>query len=284
MKDVCAITGATGGLGFGAAKKMGETHKLLISDINQEEVDQKVHELQRMGIEVEGMVVDVTDRSQVAAFANKAASMGEVQALVHLAGLTALFAKPAKIIKVNSIGTLNVNEEFYNVMEKGSCIMNICSSAAYMISDDRVPFDVFKISRTDKELFYNKMLEQVPSDVNESLQQGMAYTYSRRFIMWYVKDCCFKFGKKGIRVLSVSPGIIDTEMSKRDMEKSGNLDVTLSYCPLGRIGTVDEAAFLISVLVDKRNSYVNGVDILCDGGCHAAGYKGQRTVRDESKL
>lgn len=143
---------------------------------------------------------------------------------------------------------------------------------------------MFKLSRVDKETFFNKILELVPSDAPEPLRQGMAYTYSRCFIQWYVKDCCFDFGKKGIRVLSIAPGIVETEMSVKDMEKSGNLDVTLSYCPLGRQGRIEEAAFLVSTLVDERNSYVNGVDILCDGGCYAAGFVGQRTPRDAALL
>ena len=281
MKKICAITGGTGGIGFGTAKIMGKTHALLIGDLNQEKVDIAVAELQGMGFEAEGMVVDVTERNQVTAFAQKAAGMGIVQAVTHLAGLTALFAPPAEILKVNALGTMIVNEEFYKVMGAGSCIMDICSAAAYMLPTDRIPLDVFELSRTNKETFYEKIVEQVPSDAPESLQQGMAYTYSRCFIKWYVKDCSFNFGKKGIRVVSVSPNNILTDMQVLDMEKSGNLDVTLTYSPFGRRGTVEEATFLISTLVDERNSYVTGVDILCDGGCYASGFVGQRTPRSE---
>ena len=276
MKKVCAITGAAGGLGFGAAKKMGETHSLLISDMDEAKLNKAVEELRRMGMEAEGMVVDVSDFSQVKSFAVKAASIGRVQAVVHLAGLTALFAAPEKILRVNTFGTMFVNEAFYEVMDEGGCIMDICSISAYLLPQDRVPVNLYEISRTDKEEFYNKLLDVISDKAYESVKQGMAYTFSRSFIKWYVGDCCTKFGKKGLRVVSIAPGIVETDMSKKDMEKSGSLSAMLSYCPLGRQGKIDEAAFLISTLVDERNSYVNGVVVLCDGGMYAAGYRGQR--------
>ena len=72
----------------------------------------------------------------------------------------------------------------------------------------------------------------------------------------YVKDCAFVFTQKGIRVLSVSPGLIDTDMSRKDMDKSGNGEVTLSYTSMGRSGSVDEIAYLFSIFVDEKNSYL----------------------------
>ena len=281
MKDVCAITGAAGGLGLGTAKKMGETHKLLLSDMDEGKLNKAVEELRGMGMEAEGMIVDVSDRSQVDAFAKKAAEMGRVQAVVHLAGLTALFAAPEKILRVNAFGTMYVNEAFYEVMDAGGAIMDICSISAYLLPEDRIPYNIYEISRDDKEEFYNKLMEVVNNPSFEPVKQGMAYTFSRSFIKWYVSDCCTKFGKKGIRVVSIAPGIVETEMSKQDMDKSGSLDAMLSYCPMGRQGRIDEAAFLISTLVDERNSYVNGLVVLCDGGMYGAGYRGQREPKAE---
>lgn len=162
-------------------------------------------------------------------------------------------------------------------MESG-CIIDISSSAAYYIPASMIPEETFKLSRSDKEEFYTKMMALIEA-VDEFKRQGMAYSLSRNFVQWYVKDCAFIFAQKGIRVLSVSPGLIDTDMSRQDMDKSGNGDVTLSYTGMGRTGVVDEIAFLFSTLVDERNSYLTGIDILCDGGCYATGFRGQRVAK-----
>ena len=280
-KKVCAITGAAGGLGYGTAKIMGEKYKLLVSDVNEEKLNKAVDELRNMGMEVEGMLVNVADRGQVRAFAEKAKSLGTIASVIHLAGLTGMFGEPDLIFNVNSLGTIYINEEFYEVLEPGSAIMDICSSAAFLMPFERWPIDVFKLSRNeDKKEFCEKMLEIV---LQGGPPQGMAYTWSRCFIHWYVRECTYKFGQKGIRVVSVAPGIIETEQSKLDMEKSGSLESRLTYVAMGkRMGRIDECAFLISSLVDERNSYISGIIVPCDGGEMGAGFKGQRTPRNEA--
>ncbi|HWQ78846.1 MAG TPA: SDR family oxidoreductase [Anaerovoracaceae bacterium] len=283
MKKICVITGAAGGIGFGAAKKMGETHSLVISDVNKDKLDKAVSELRDMSIDAEGMVVNIAERSAVEAMAEKAKSMGEVQAVIQLGGLTPTFAPPETILRINTFGPMNMNEEFYKVMGPGGCIIDISSSAAHYIPASRVPEDIYRLSRSDKEEFYGKMMEMINAS-DESRRQGMAYSFSRNFVQWYVRECTFPFAKKGIRVLSVSPGLIDTEMAKTDMEKSGNLDVTISYTGFGRLGTIEEIAFLFSVLLDERNSYLTGTDIIFDGGCIAAGFRGQREPRNAAGI
>ncbi|MDR2740218.1 MAG: SDR family oxidoreductase [Treponema sp.] len=283
MKKICVITGAAGGLGFGCAKIMAEKYKLLISDVNKEKLDQAVSELRDKGYEAEGILVDVSDRSQVKAMAEKAKGMGTIASVIHLAGLTGLYGEPARIFRVNAMGVININEEFYNVLESGSAIMDICSSVAYLMPRDRWPIDLFKLARKeDKEEFFNKMVSFF-LDGNPEKPQGMAYTWSRCFIYWYLMDCTFKFGQKGIRLVSTAPGVVETEMSKQDLAKSGSLEARLSYVAMGnRMGTIDEAAFLISTLVDERNSYLTGIIVPLDGGEIASGFKGQRTPRNEA--
>jgi NAD(P)-dependent dehydrogenase (short-subunit alcohol dehydrogenase family) len=282
-KKVCVITGAAGGLGFGSAKLMGEKYQLLISDVNKEKLDKAVAELRGMGYEAEGMLVNVADRGQVKAMAEKAKSLGTIASVIHLAGLTGLTGEPELIFRVNALGVININEEFYKVLEPGSAIMDICSSVAYLMPQNRWPIDLFKLARKDdKEEFAKKMISFF-LDGNPEKPQGMAYTWSRCFIYWYVMDCTYKFGQKGIRVVSIAPGVIDTEMSRQDLAKSGSLEPRLTYIALGnRLGRIDETAFLISSLVDERNSYITGIIVPCDGGEIGSGFKGQRTPRNEA--
>jgi len=281
-KKVCVITGAAGGLGFGAAKIMGEKYKLLLSDVNSEKLDNALAELAGMGMEAEGMLIDVSDRAQVTAMAEKAKSMGTIASVIHLAGLTGL-GEAEPTFRVNALGTIFINEEFYKVMEPGSAIMDIGSSAGHMIPKENWPVDLFKLSRNeDKEEFCEKMLAHFVPTVPPEYAGGMAYTYSRCFIHWYVMDCTYKFGLKGIRVVSVAPGIIETEQSKIDVANYAGLGARLTYVAIGqRLGRIEECAFLISTLVDERNTYLTGVIIPCDGGEIASGFAGQDEPRSE---
>ena len=281
MKKVWVETGGTGGIGLGAARKMAEDYIDLICDVNQEKIDAAVEKLRAEGGEVYGMLCDISDKAQTDALAKRAAELGPVQGVIQLAGLTPTFAPAPSILRVDTIGPMNINESFYEVMEAGSCILDICSSTAHFVPFDRYPVDRFALCNEDKEKFYDSMLELVMSAPEENnMQANMAYTWSRCFIYWYARQCAAKYGReKGIRVMTVSPGIIETEMSMADLKKGGdteNFDRTMSWTALGRPGSIEEVAFLFSTIIDERNSYLTGADIYFDGGADASGYRAQR--------
>ena len=278
-KKVCVVTGGTGGIGLATAKEMGKHYSVLLCDVSQEKLDGALEELRGLGCEAEGMVCDISDRSQTEALARRAAAMGKIAGVVQLAGLTPTFAPAPKILRVDTLGPININESFFEVME-GGCIIDICSSTAHFIPMEHWPLDNFKLALTDKDAFYAAMLAQNETYPEENnMRANMAYSWARCFIYWYARQCAYQFGReKGIRVMTVSPGIVRTPMSTADMEKSGadNMARTVSWTALNRPGTPEEAAFLFSTIIDERNSYLTGADIYFDGGCDAAGYHGQR--------
>lgn len=279
MKKVCVITGGTGGIGFASAKELGKQYFVYICDVSQEKVRKAVDDLRAQGLDADGMVCDISDKEQTDKLARQAAGLGEIAGVVQLAGLTPTFAPAPDILKVDTIGPMNINESFYEVMN-GGCIIDICSSTAHFIPVEKYPLDKFELSLTDKDAFYQAMLEHNET-YPENMRANMAYTWARCFVYWYARQCAYRFGReKGIRVMTVSPGVIRTQMSMDDFKRSASgmegLDRTMSWCALGRPGRPEEIAFLFSTIIDERNSYLTGTDIYLDGGCDAAGYHGQR--------
>lgn len=92
---------------------------------------------------------------------------------------------------------------------------------------------------------------------------NFAYALSRRFVVWYAQKCAFEYGEKGIRVCSLSPGLIAADMGKLEEKEGGFM---LKYAAERRMGTPDELGYAIAVVADERNGYLAGVDVLVDGG------------------
>jgi NAD(P)-dependent dehydrogenase (short-subunit alcohol dehydrogenase family) len=87
---------------------------------------------------------------------------------------------------------------------------------------------------------------------------------TKNFVVWYAKKCAKEYGAKGIRVCSLSPGLIATDMGKLEEKEGGSM---LRYGAEKRMGTTEELGYAIATVADERNGYLAGVDILCDGGC-----------------
>lgn len=92
---------------------------------------------------------------------------------------------------------------------------------------------------------------------------GLAYGISKKFVIWYAAKCAYEYGTKGIRVCSLSPGLIATDMGNLEAEEGGNLIQTTAE---KRMGKPEELGFAIATVADERNGYLAGVDVLVDGG------------------
>ena len=152
-------------------------------------------------------------------------------------------------------------------MEAGSCVIDVSSTAAYLVPKFILPKGLYKYSRIDKNLFMKKMMTRV-NIFPKNMRSGMAYTFSKNFINWYSKTDAAKFAEKGIRILSVSPGNFDTPMGKFEHVQAEKFT---RYCAIKRLGHADEIAYLFAFLVSDKLGYLTGTDIICDGGLLASG-------------
>ena len=278
-KKVCVITGGGSGMGLATAKIMGKDHIVVLVSRTLSKLEIAAAELKADGIEAYPFACDIANRKSVDELASFAKALGEVKAVIHAAGMSPHMGDPEKIMATNALGTININEAFYAVMQEGSCIIDVSSMASYMVPKILYPQKVYKYSRIDKELFIKKMMSRVNLFPKDS-RTFLAYAISKNFIIWYAKTDAEKFGRKGIRVLSVSPGFFDTPMG--DLEK----DLSDGYIPfsaLKRTGDVDEIANLFAFCVNEKVGYLTGTDILCDGGCIASGVNPLQQMRSSSQ-
>lgn len=267
MNKICIITGGGGGIGLAAAKLLGQEYYIIIADRNRSKLAKALNELNELHLEAEAMIVDVSSSSMVKELAQRAQKLGEVKIVIHAASISASKGDPEMIMRVNTLGTINVNSIFYAFMGYNSCIIDISSLSAYLLPKLFIPKKNYRFSQSAPEKFLHKMLYRVAL-FPEKYKSQIAYDISKNFVSWYVKKDAARFGEKGVRILSVSPGSFEIEPGK--IEQAGWHDY-IQYSALKRVGKVEEIACLIAHLADEKCGYLTGTDIICDGGLLATG-------------
>ena len=243
MAEVCVITGGGSGMGLAAAKFMPAEKIIVISGRTVSKLEGAAEELRQEGHTVYCQSCDTSDRESVRKLAEFAKSLGTIRNVINSAGLSPNMADGVKVLKVNALGTVYVNQEFSKVMGKGSVIVDIASNSAYSLPGFMMRFA--NLANTE----YNK--------------SGFAYAMSKNFVTWYARKCAYEYGPKGIRVCSLSPGLISTGMGELEKEAGGYL---IKLSAEERMGTPEELGFAIASVADERNGYLAGVDVLVDGG------------------
>ena len=263
MKTVCVITGGGSGMGLAAAKYMPKDKIIVVTGRTMSKLEKAVKELKELGYEAYAKTCDTSNRQQVRELAEFAACFGEIKNVINAAGLSPAMAKPEQLMRVNALGTVYVNQEFSKLMGKGSVIVDVSSNSAYILPDFLANKKTFALADTDEELFLKKSLKLSTMLKDEYKSSGLAYGLYKKFVIWYAAKCAFEYGKKGIRVVSLSPGLIATDMGNLEAEEGGSL---LDTTAENRMGTPEELGYAIATVADERNGYLAGVDILCDGG------------------
>ncbi len=108
-----------------------------------------------------------------------------------------------------------------------------------------------------------KILKRANIARDDYQRAGFAYAMSKNFVCWYAAKCAFEYGKKGIRVVSLSPGLIATDMGNAEKENGAYL---IDFAAEERMGKPEELGYALATVADERNGYLAGVDVLCDGG------------------
>ena len=265
MAEVCVITGGGSGMGLAAAKFMPAEKIIVISGRTVSKLEGAAEELRQEGHTVYCRSCDTSDRESVRKLAEFAKSLGTIRNVINSAGLSPNMADGVKVLKVNALGTVYVNQEFSKVMGKGSVIVDIASNSAYSLPGFMIKLvsKNYPLAETDEEKFIKAIMRFANLANTEYNKSGFAYAMSKNFVTWYARKCAYEYGPKGIRVCSLSPGLISTGMGELEKEAGGYL---IKLSAEERMGTPEELGFAIASVADERNGYLAGVDVLVDGG------------------
>jgi len=262
MEDVVVVIGVRG-FGLPIARRLGKGRHLLLGDINAQVLEATAGALRREGYKVSARVLDLSDAPSVRTFAEDVPQLGRLRSLVLTAGLSPRMASADRILEVNLLGPINLLDAFLPLVERGTVGVLMASTAAYYAP---VPPEIEKLMALGDRADLMHKLRTV-----EGADTGLgAYWLAKRCNQLRVEAAAPAWGAKGGRIVSVSPGIISTEMIHFEREVGAPVDETVAGTPVGRIGNPDEIAAAVEWLSSPDAAFVTGADLLIDGGLVAA--------------
>jgi len=254
------VTGAARGMGLACAQRLaGEGISLLVVDR-----DDAVHEVAGgLAGDVASVTCDVTDAGAVGELARRVGALGELGGLVHAAGVSPTMGDWRRMFTVDLVGTALVVDALRPLARVGAAAVCFASTAAHLLPEPAGhPLDAVIDEPLAPDLL-DRLLATAPDVVTDP---GAAYSWAKRGVVRLVEREAAAWGASGARINSVSPGIIDTPMGRRELEHQPMMGMMLDYTPLARQGTAEDVASVVAFLLSDAAAYVTGTDVRVDGG------------------
>jgi NAD(P)-dependent dehydrogenase (short-subunit alcohol dehydrogenase family) len=266
MSHVIVVIGA-GSIGQAIARRVSAGKHVVLADLHQANADAAAEVLGNAGFEVSTTTVDVSSRASVHALVETATALGDITGVIHAAGVSPSQASPATILAVDLYGTALVLEEFGSVIAGGGAGVVIASQSGHRLPALTAEQDRALAMTPTDELVDLPMLQ--PEVVTDSLH---AYQLSKRGNALRVMAEAVRWGKRGARVNTISPGIIITPLAKDELTgpRGAGYRRMIELCPAGRAGTPDEVGTVGALLMGADGGFITGSDFLMDGGVTAA--------------
>lgn len=270
MKDVIVLIGS-GSIGQAIARRVSSGKHLILADLRDENASAAAKALSDAGFEVSTAHVDVSSRESVHALVEKAQSLGSITGLIHAAGVSPTQASPATILKVDLYGTALVLEEFGSVIARSGAGVVIASQSGHRLPGLTPDQNKALATTPVEELLALPMLQ--PDRVTDPLH---AYQISKRGNSLRVMAEAVRWGKRGARINTISPGIIITPLANDELTgpRGPGYRRMIELCPVGRAGTPDEVGNVGALLMGSDGAFITGSDFLMDGGVTASYWYG----------
>ena len=269
-KDVMLLTGA-GQIGMAIARRMGYGMKIVVGDKRRENADAIAKILNEAGFDATATATDISSRESIKALIDCGQEYGEIAMLVNAAGVSPSQAPIETILKVDLYGTAVLLEEVGKVIRKGGTGITISSQSGHRMPALTPAEDEMLATTPTEELLSLAMLQ--PSAIRDTLH---AYQLAKRCNVKRVMAEAVRWGERGARINSISPGIIVTPLALDEFNgpRGDFYKNMFAKCPAGRPGTADEVANVAELQMSDRGAFITGADFLIDGGATASYFYG----------
>lgn len=269
-QKVMLLTGA-GQIGMAIARRMGYGMKIVIGDKKAENAQAIAKTMNNAGFDVVPVEMDLSNRASIQNIIAEAQKYGDITMLVNAAGVSPSQAPIEAILKVDLYGTAVLLEEVGKVIATGGVGVTISSQSGHRMKQ-LTPEEDEQLACTPTEDLLKLPLLQ-PENIRDTLH---AYQLAKRCNEKRVMAESVKWGTRGARINSISPGIIVTPLAIDEFNgpRGDFYKNMFAKCPAGRPGTADEVANVAELLMSGKGAFITGSDFLIDGGATASYFYG----------
>lgn len=269
-KEVVLLTGA-GQIGMAIARRVGYGRKIVVADKSTANAEAVTGVLNAAGFDAVAVEADLAERTSILRLIETAETFGEIAMLINAAGVSPSQASVETILKVDLYGTAVLLEEVGRVIKPGGSGVTISSQSGHRLPALSAEEDELLAVTPAEELLALPMLQ--PGQLRDTLH---AYQLSKRCNVKRVMAEAVKWGQRGARINSISPGIIVTPLALDEFNgpRGDFYKNMFAKCPARRPGTADEVANVAELLMSDRGAFITGSDFLIDGGATAAYFYG----------
>lgn len=269
-KDVMILTGA-GQIGMAIARRMGYGMKIVVGDKVLSHAESVCDTLNKAGFDAMPYEMNLASRQSILSLISEAQRHGEISMLINAAGVSPSQASIETILQVDLYGTAVLLEEVGKVIRAGGVGVTISSQSGHRLPALTPEEDSLLATTPTEQLLSLDMLK--PQNIKDTLH---AYQLAKRCNVKRVMAEAVKWGERGARINSISPGIIVTPLAIDEFNgpRGEFYKNMFANCPARRPGTADEVANVAELLMNPRGAFITGSDFLIDGGATAAYFYG----------
>lgn len=271
MKKDSVIWIGAGQIGLAIVRRIASGKKIIIGDKNIVNAQAAAEVLNNTGFDAVAMEADLSSRDSILSLISEAHKYGNIRYLVNSAGVSPSQASIETILKVDLYGTAVLLEEVGKVIAQGGAGVTISSQSGHRMPALTPEEDRLLATTPTEELLSLEMLR--PENIRDTLH---AYQKAKRCNVKRVMSEAVKWGERGARINSISPGIIVTPLAIDEFNgpRGDFYKNMFAKCPAGRPGTADEVAHVAELLLDDKAAFITGSDFLIDGGATASYFYG----------
>lgn len=269
-QKVMILTGA-GQIGMAIARRMGYGMKIVVGDKKPENAQAIAKIMNDAGFDVVPVEMDLSSRVSIQHIIAEAQKYGDITMMVNAAGVSPSQAPIEAILKVDLYGTAVLLEEVGKVIAPGGVGVTISSQSGHRMKQ-LTPEEDEQLACTPTDKLLELPLLQ-PENIRDTLH---AYQLAKRCNEKRVMAESVRWGAKGARINSISPGIIVTPLAIDEFNgpRGDFYKNMFAKCPAGRPGTADEVANVAELLMSHKGAFITGADFLVDGGATASYFYG----------